>query len=220
MAGNSRRNFLAKVSFLFGGLVMASEPFFSFWANVWGQVKKRVLEPGTDRNSLIYERPKDLDARNLEITPVSDFGVMGLSDHKVDLVRWRLKVEGWVSQPLALDYTQIRGLPAIERKVLLICPGYFANQGLWKGVSINTVLKKAGLKDGARTVVISGPEGDYSKPEAFPIEEIRSDQVFLAYGVNGVDLPLKHGFPLRLVAEDYNGSTWVKFVDSIRVEKV
>ncbi|HMK64758.1 MAG TPA: molybdopterin-dependent oxidoreductase [Thermodesulfobacteriota bacterium] len=220
MADNSRRKFLAKVSFILGGLVMASEPFFSFWAKAWGQVKRRILEPGTDRNSLIYERPKDLDARNLEITPVSDFGVMGLSDHKVDLSRWRLKVEGWVSKPLDLDYTQIRGLPAIERKVLLICPGYFVNQGLWKGISIKTILERAGLKDGAQTVVISGPEGDYSKPEAFPMEEIRSDRIFLAYGVNGDDLPLKHGFPLRLVAEDYNGSTWVKFVDSIRVEKI
>jgi DMSO/TMAO reductase YedYZ molybdopterin-dependent catalytic subunit len=220
MTGQSRRNFLAKTGFLIGGLLVPGEPFLIRWARVWGQIKRKVLEPGTDRNHLINERPKDLDARNLEVTPVSDFGVMGLSDHKVDLIKWRLRVEGWVSQPLEMDYNQIRALPAIERKVLLICPGYFANQGLWKGVSIKTLLEKAALKDGARTVVISGPEGDYSKPEAFPIEEIRSDQIFLAYGVNGADLPLKNGFPLRLVAEDYNGSTWVKFVDSIRVEKM
>jgi DMSO/TMAO reductase YedYZ molybdopterin-dependent catalytic subunit len=219
MAGQSRRTFLAKAGFLVGGLVVAGEPVFTLWARAWGQMKRKVLGRETDRNSLINENPKDLDARNLEITPLNDFGVMGLSDQKVDIEQWKLRVEGWVSNPLQLDYSQIRNLPSIERRVLLICPGYFANQGLWKGISINTILEKAGIKKGAKTVIVSGPEGDYSKPESFPLGEIRSDQVFLAYGVNGSDLPLKHGFPLRLVAEDYYGSTWVKFVDLVRVEK-
>jgi DMSO/TMAO reductase YedYZ molybdopterin-dependent catalytic subunit len=220
LTGQSRRTFLSKIGLAMGSLVLLGEPVLSFGARVWGQAKKRILESGTDRNSLINETPKELDARHLEITPVNDFGVMGLSDHPVDLERWRLRVDGWVSQPLQLTYAEIRSLPAIERKVLMICPGYFANQGLWKGVSIKTILEKAGIKKGAKTVVVSGPEGDYSKPESFPLEEIRSDQVFLAYGVNGNDLPPKHGYPLRLVAEDYNGSTWVKFVDEVRIEKI
>ncbi|HHP7236161.1 MAG TPA: molybdopterin-dependent oxidoreductase [Desulfobacterales bacterium] len=42
-----------------------------------------------------------------------------------------------------------------------------------------------------------------------------SDQVFLDYEVNGVPLPQKHGFPLRLVAEDHYGARWVKSVDRI-----
>jgi DMSO/TMAO reductase YedYZ molybdopterin-dependent catalytic subunit len=218
--GPSRRAFLSRIGYSVGGLVLLGEPAFSFLAGAWGQGKKRVLKRSTDRNSLINENPKDLDAKDFEVTPLKDFEVMGLSDHSTDLDRWRLKVEGWVSHPLQLTYDEIRKLSAIERKVLLICPGYFANQGLWKGFSINTILEKAGIKKGAKTVVVSGPEGDYSKPESFPLEEIRSDQIFLAYGVNGRDLPIKHGFPLRLVAEDYYGSTWVKFVDLVRVEKV
>ena len=105
----------------------------------------------------------------------------------------------------------------------MICPGYFANQGLWKGISIRTLLEKAGIKPGAKPgakyVTISGPEGDYSKPERFPMKEILSDKVFLAYQVNDEDLIQKNGFPLRLVAEDYYGSVWVKYVDTVKVEK-
>ena len=47
------------------------------------------------------------------------------------------------------------------------------------------------------------------------MDQVRSDKIFLAYGVNGKPLPEKHGFPLRLVAEDRVGSQWIKFVDKI-----
>jgi len=219
MTEQSRRKFLSKISFALGGLAVLGEPVISFWARAWGQVKKRILNQGTDRDSLINENPKDLDARNLESTPLNDFGIMGLSDHPVDLGRWFLVVEGWVSNPLRLSYAEIRDLPSIERKVLMICPGYFANQGLWKGISIKTLLEKAKAKSRAKYVTVSGPEGDYSKPERFSLEEILSDKVFLSYQVNGMDLPQKNGFPLRLVAEDYYGSFWVKYVDRVTMEK-
>jgi DMSO/TMAO reductase YedYZ molybdopterin-dependent catalytic subunit len=219
MSEQSRRKFLSKIGFALGGLAVLGEPVVAFWAKAWGQVKKRVLNRGTDRDSLINENPKDLDARNLEPTALNDFGNMGLSDHGVDLGHWFLGVEGWISNPLRLSYAEIRALPSLERKVLMICPGYFANQGLWKGISIKTLLEKAGAKPGLKYVTISGPEGDYSKPERFSLEEILSDKVFLAYQVNGVDLPQKNGFPLRLVAEDYYGSFWVKYVDKVMVEK-
>jgi DMSO/TMAO reductase YedYZ molybdopterin-dependent catalytic subunit len=46
---------------------------------------------------------------------------------------------------------------------------------------------------------------------------IQQKKVFLAYRVNGVTLPRKHGFPLRLVYEDEYGSSWVKYVDELVV---
>jgi DMSO/TMAO reductase YedYZ molybdopterin-dependent catalytic subunit len=68
-------------------------------------------------------------------------------------------------------------------------------------------------------MTISGPEGHDTRPERFPLDEILSDQVFLAYQVNDEVLPKKNGFPLRLVAEDYSGSTWVKYVDLVVVDR-
>lgn len=220
MSGPSRRSFLSKMMIGLGGLTLLGEPLLSFRARAWGMVKRKVLTGGTNRSSLINERPQDLDAENLEVTSVKEFGIMGLSDHPVNLNEWTLQVKGRVQTPLRLPYSQIRDLPFIERKVLLICPGYFANQGLWKGISIRTLLEKAGKKAGANYITICGPEGSYTKPERFPIKEILSDQVFLAYQVNGEDLPQQNGFPLRLVAEDYYGYTWVKYVDTIEVDNV
>jgi sulfoxide reductase catalytic subunit YedY len=106
----------------------------------------------------------------------------------------------------------------LERKVLLICPGFFANHGLWRGVSLGALLREAGLSDAAKNVVIQGPEGPYKKTASFPVKDVLSDRVFLAHHVNGGPLPQKHGYPLRVVAEGFYGYDWVKYATFVRVE--
>jgi DMSO/TMAO reductase YedYZ molybdopterin-dependent catalytic subunit len=54
--------------------------------------------------------------------------------------------------------------------------------------------------------------------QRFPLADINSDKVFLAYLVNGEILPEKHGFPLCVVAEDYYDYDWIKYVYSITAE--
>jgi len=120
-----------------------------------------------------------------------------------------------VKRPLSLTYAQITALPAIEREVLLICPGFFANHGRWKGFSLKGLLHQADLDRTAGRVTI---EARGQKIARFPLADILSDKVFLAYQANGKELPRKHGSPLRIVAEDYYGSDWVKYVDRIFVE--
>jgi len=171
-------------------------------------------------STLVNRNPATLDTRNLEVIPLSDFETMGLTDHEVNLDTWRLEISGEVKKPLEITYSQLTVMPVIERNVLLICPGFFTNHGRWKGVSIAELLKLAGADEGITHVTIRGPEGRYVKVERFPIAEIISNQVFLAYQVNGQVLPRKHGFPLRAVAEDHYGSEWVKFVHRIEANKI
>jgi DMSO/TMAO reductase YedYZ molybdopterin-dependent catalytic subunit len=192
----------------------------SMISRAWGAVKRRVLPRGTPRQSLVMENPANLDTTNLVITPLRDFGTMGLSDHKVNLETWRLTVKGEVATPLNLSYRQILDLPSIEKNVLLICPGVFANNGAWKGVSIKELLTKARARRGVTHVIVRGPKNQYAKVNSFPIGDIMSDKVFLAYQVNGSRLPEKHGFPLRVVARDYYGYDWVKYVGELKVEKI
>ena len=55
----------------------------------------------------------------------------------------------------------------------------------------------------------------HSRGAAFLLEDVRSGKVFLAWQVNGEPLPEKHGFPLRVIAEDYYGARWLKYVDTV-----
>ena len=145
---------------------------------------------------------------------------MGLTDHGVNLDTWRLEVTGHVKKPLSLNYSQLIDLPSIERKVLLICPGFFANHGTWKGISIKELLRRAEVKGGVTHVTIRGPNGPHEKVVRYPIEDVLIDKVFLTYGINGEGLPRKHGFPLRVVAEDYYGYDWVKYIYKVTAETI
>ncbi len=205
--------FLSAVGVFFNGI----GPWLK---RAYARTKRTIVPKGTDLSSLRNEDPATLDTRDLEILPLKDFKTMGLTDHQVDLKSWRLIMTGNLAAPRNLSYSQILELPSMERNVLLICPGVFTNHGKWKGISLMTVLNLAGMETDTTHIRVFGPQGDYEKEQLFPIADVRSDKVFLAYAVNGEKLPQKHGFPLRIVAEDYYGSDWIKYVYKIEALKV
>jgi len=216
----TRRHFLKKTIRFLTGISLFFGSLSTVVQNAWAETKRIILPKGTKMSSLIDHNPAELDTRYLEVIPLEDFETMGLTDHQVNLDQWRLEVTGAVQKPLKLTYAQLLKLPSIERNVLLICPGFFTNHGRWKGISVMELLKMAGAKQGITHVSFRGPAGRYAKVERFPIDEIASHTIFLAYQVNGQVLPRKHGYPLRVVAEDYYGSEWVKFVHKIEVHKI
>lgn len=216
----TRRHFIKRTVRLLAGIGLFFGTLSAFGQKALAQAARIILPRGTKMSSLVDRNPANLDTRNLAIMPLEDFETMGLTDHPVNPDQWRLAVNGAVKKPLELTYEQVLNLPAIERNVLLICPGFFTNHGRWRGISIMGLLTLALAEPGITHVSIRGPEGRYAKVERFAIEEIASDKVFLAYRVNGKVLPEKHGYPLRVVAEDHYGSEWVKFVHQIQVHKI
>lgn len=202
---------------LLSGTGILLSPLASRIRRVCAGTAKIILPPGTKRESLIHRNPASLDASHLQTTPLKDFGTMGLTDFEVDVAKWRFAVEGRVKTKLQLTYSEILSLPAVERKVLLICPGFFANQGLWQGVSMEHLLQRAVVGTAATHITFfSGAEGSYRRE--FPVADVLSNRVFLAYRVNGKRLPVSHGFPLRIVAEGYYGSDWIKYVTGMKVQ--
>ena len=186
---------------------------------VFAKAKKIILPKGTRMETLVGKNPANLDTRNLDLTPVEAFGTMGLSNHQVDLKRWRLEIGGLIEHPFKLGYAQVTEMPSVKKDVLLICPGFFAYHARWEGVSVAKLLEMARVSPDATHVYFSGPKESYEKTERFPIADILSDKIFLAYGANGSVLPKKHGFPLRVVAQDYYGGDWVKYVNKVTASK-
>jgi DMSO/TMAO reductase YedYZ molybdopterin-dependent catalytic subunit len=216
----TRRNFVTKV---FTGIVSLGfilQPILSAARMAYARAEKIIVTRGTPRETLTNQNPKDLDTTDLEITPLAEFKTMGLDDLEVDVNQWRLLVEGEVGKSLSLNYSELTALPAVEKAVLLICPGFFANNGVWKGVSVKELLTRANVSKDVNYVTFRGPEGNYEKVFKVPLNEVIMDKVFLAYQVNGEVLPIKHGFPLRVVAEGYYGSDWVKYVYKVTADVV
>jgi DMSO/TMAO reductase YedYZ molybdopterin-dependent catalytic subunit len=189
-------------------------PFFlKFVSTLWAQVKK-ILPKGFKREELKNMNPAEIDNRNLDIDPLEKFGTMGPTDVAVDGKTYRLKITGAVLHPLSLSYDQILKFPSLTEPVLLICPGFFSNNGRWTGVSFKALLQEAQVKKEAKYVDVKGA---YEKTVRIPLKDIDRKKIFLAYRVNGETLPQKHGFPMRLVYEDAYGYDWIKYVDEVVV---
>jgi DMSO/TMAO reductase YedYZ molybdopterin-dependent catalytic subunit len=213
-----RRQFLKTALGALAGAGVFLTSWRSFLRPLWGADPKTILPKETKRKSLTGKNPANLDTSNLDITPLKDFQTMGTTENKVDLDKWRFEVAGRVKKPLMLTYSQVLELPSTDKQVLLICPGFFANNGLWKGISMRELFRKAELEDGAKDVTFIASEGGYERTEKFSLEEVLSGKIFLTYGVNGEALPEKHGYPLRVVAEGHFGSQWTKYVGKIKIE--
>lgn len=156
----------------------------------------------------------------------------------VNLAEWRLKVEGQVAAPLTLSLDDLRKLPAAELVGVLECAGngraFFdppvpgvqwrygaVGNARWRGARLADVLKRAGLKPSAREILFDGADVPLgSMPDfqrALPLNKALDSNTLLAYEMNGEPLPLKHGFPLRVVASGWAGDSWTKWLTSIRV---
>jgi hypothetical protein len=180
-------------------------------SNTWAKAKQ-LLPKGFPKSQLKDMNPAEIDSRNLEIDPLGKFGTMGPTDVAIDLKTYRLKVTGKVGRHLSLSYDQIVKYPSLTETVLLICPGFFANNGSWTGVNLKSLLQEAQIKIEAQYIDVVGAS---EKRVRIPLETLGQKKIFLAYRVNGETLPRKHGFPLRLAYEDAYGYDWVKYVDEI-----
>jgi sulfite dehydrogenase len=177
------------------------------------------------------------------ITPNDAFFVRyHLSDipTKIDPTTFRLRVHGKVARPLELSLDELKRLAApLEIVAVNQCSGnsrgHFTprvnggqlshgamGNARWTGVALKAVLEKAGLAKEARQVAFDGLDRppiagtpDYVK--ALDVDHALDGEVMLAWGMNGEDLPMLNGYPLRLVVPGYFGTYWIKHVHDIQV---
>jgi DMSO/TMAO reductase YedYZ molybdopterin-dependent catalytic subunit len=121
---------------------------------------------------------------------------------------WRLHVHGMVDHELTLDYAQLLARPLIERDVTLTCVsnpvgGRYVGNARWVGASLRELLEDAGPHAGADQIVSRSIDGfTIGTPTAVAMDGRDS---MLAVGMNGVPLPLEHGFPVRMIVPGLYG---------------
>ena len=177
------------------------------------------------------------------LTPNDAFFVRyHLSGHptNVDPATFRLRVRGKVTTPLDLSLDDLKRLaPPVELTAVNQCSGnsrgFFnprVNGGQlghgamgnarWTGLPLRVLLDKAGLAKDARQVAFNGLDhglldGTPDFIKALDVDHALDGEVMLAWAMNGADLPMLNGYPLRLVVPGYFGTYWVKHVDDIEV---
>ena len=159
---------------------------------------------------------------------------------EIDVQTFRLSVSGHVDNALSLSLKDVvDGLPRVELAAVNQCSGnsrgfsqpavpgaQWGNGAMgnakWMGVRLKDVLDRAGVKPGAVQVRFAGldqpvVDGAPKFMKSLALDHARDGEVMIAYAMNGGQLPLLNGFPLRLVVPGWYSTYWVKMLDRIEV---
>lgn len=143
-----------------------------------------------------------------------DNAVENVPERQVSRKSFRLKIDGLVERPLSLSYAQVLALPSVKAVVNMPCVEGWSERLLFQGVPLAALLKMAGVKPQADTVVFHGASGRYTS--SLDLSYVRG-KTMLAYAINGLELDIKRGFPFQVVAPKKLGYKWVKWVTRIQV---
>jgi DMSO/TMAO reductase YedYZ molybdopterin-dependent catalytic subunit len=149
-----------------------------------------------------------------ELDPTTGLHMTGTA-RAIDIASYRIEVSGKVKEPLSLSYDDLRCMPKLETRCVLVCPGFFQDEATWAGVPLSEILDRVQVQEDAAGLRLVGADGYRSY---VTIEEARAEESILAYEWEGEPLPILHGFPVRAVFPELNGNRWVKWLIAIEVE--
>jgi sulfite dehydrogenase (cytochrome) subunit A len=153
---------------------------------------------------------------------------------------WRLSVGGdGATGELSLSLDDLRRLPAVEIAAVCQCsgnrrglfephvPGVQWGYGAmgcarWKGARLKDVLARAGLRNEALEIVVSGTDKGVADAtpqfiKSIPVGKATEDTTLIAYEMNGRALPHWNGFPARIIVPGWTATYWMKHVTRIEV---
>lgn len=210
------------------------------------RAQENEVYPGKEQLLNRGSRPLNLETPvallDQEITPsdlvfVRNHGTLPV----VDAQSWRLTVDGEVERPLSITLPQLqKDFPVVTEPALIECggngralfdpkvPGNQWERGAiscarWSGVRLRDLLKAAGLKPGAVYTAHYGADDSLNPGQVppfsrgIPIEKAMEEHTLVAFKMNGEDIPVPNGYPVRLVVPGWVGSASQKWLTRIWV---
>jgi DMSO/TMAO reductase YedYZ molybdopterin-dependent catalytic subunit len=156
------------------------------------------------------------------ITPNSKHYVVTQNpiDPTPNLDVWRLEIAGLVGTSGSYTYEEVQKLPSTSRAITLECisngvGGGLISTAIWQGVPLRTLLERhGGALPYARYVAFTGVDG-YVVSQ--PLNEVLAVDALLAWRMNGSELPLRHGFPLRVLVPGRYGEENPKWLTRVEL---
>jgi DMSO/TMAO reductase YedYZ molybdopterin-dependent catalytic subunit len=138
----------------------------------------------------------------------------------VDFATWRLRVFGEVAEEVALDYEQLRALPATEITTDIHCVTRWSRfDARFRGVHWRELARRCRPKPSAR-FAIAHAEGGYTAN--VPLAALEDEHALVAYDADGEPLPPEHGGPVRLVVPSryfWKSAKWLRAIELTAVDK-
>ncbi|CAN5184088.1 hypothetical protein BH10PSE6_BH10PSE6_10940 [soil metagenome] len=192
---------------------------------------------------LVAETPSEM--LDDDVTPTDKLFVRNngqVPEMPADLKGWKIKIDGEVNTPTDIALGDLMSkFENVTLQLMLECGGngrsffspeargnQWTNGGVgcpqWTGVRLADVLKAAGVKPGAIYTGHYGADptlaGETDKPtlsRGMRLEKAMDPHTLIAFKLNGKDIPLAHGAPVRLVVPGWAGSLSIKWLKRIWV---
>ena len=127
---------------------------------------------------------------------------------------WRLTVNGLVARPLSFSLVELKQLPSRSQITHQACEEGWSFIAEWTGVPLSYILNLAGVSAKARYVAFFPYDESW---ESLDMADAWHPQTLIAYGMNGEELPVRHGAPVRLRVTRQLGYKSVKYLARITV---
>jgi DMSO/TMAO reductase YedYZ molybdopterin-dependent catalytic subunit len=128
---------------------------------------------------------------------------------------WRLSVDGLVDRPATFSLAQLKSSPSRSHITMIQCEEGWSYIAEWTGVPLSLVLDAVGVQPHARYIVYFSIDSNWW--DSIDMSDALHPQTFLAYGMNGGDLPVGNGGPLRMRVPRQLGYKNVKFITHLTV---
>jgi DMSO/TMAO reductase YedYZ molybdopterin-dependent catalytic subunit len=128
---------------------------------------------------------------------------------------WRLAVDGMVARPASFSVDELKAFPMRSQITHLACEEGWSYIAQWTGVPLAHVLGVVGTLPQARYVVYRSIQRDWW--ESIDMTDALHPQTLLAHGMNGGELPVPFGGPLRMRVPRQLGYKNVKYITRLTV---
>jgi DMSO/TMAO reductase YedYZ molybdopterin-dependent catalytic subunit len=128
---------------------------------------------------------------------------------------WRLAVDGMVARPGSFSVADLRGFPVRSQITEVVCEEGWSYVAEWIGTPLHEILNATGILPQARYVVYFSIEPYWW--ESIDMNDALHPQTLVTYAMNGGDLPVGFGGPLRLRVPRQLGYKSVKFITRMTV---
>ena len=183
------------------------------------------LIKGLFNNYASYDGMETFPTKNgfiAPITPNSEHYVVtqNVIDPSVNAGLWRLEVTGLVAHPGTYTLDELQTLPSTTRAITLECiangiGGHLISTAIWQGVTLRALLEKhGGAMPNATHVAFYGVDG-YTLSQ--PLDVVLQADALLAWRMNGAELPMRHGYPLRALIPGRYGEENAKWLTRIEL---
>jgi DMSO/TMAO reductase YedYZ molybdopterin-dependent catalytic subunit len=154
------------------------------------------------------------------VTPTISFFVF--SNNAIPAINefdYRLNVHGAINQEKSFTLKELHEREMINKTVTIECIGNEVNgkligNALWTGISIFELINELGLKQGAVAIKYICKDGYFMTNT---IEELKNGNVIGALYMNLEPLPVKFGFPLKIIFPGFHGVRQPGWVTDIEV---